>query len=87
MINIGNYFEAIKTIDFTNLPDALKNGDNSPWAAQNEWSAYNSNENIKRVVDAYLQKLNEWVGSINHPARKRTRQNRNLVKKRNQSRR
>jgi hypothetical protein len=63
MINTGNYFEAIKTIDFNNLPDALKNGDKlTRGAAQNDWSAYNSNENIKRVVDAYLQKLDEWVG-------------------------
>jgi hypothetical protein len=63
MINTGNYFEAIKTIDFNNLPDALKNGNKlTRGAAQNDWSAYNSNENIKRVVDSYLQKLDEWVG-------------------------
>jgi hypothetical protein len=62
MINTGNYFEAIKTIDFSSLPDALKNGDKlTRGAAQNGWSAYNSNENIKRVVDAYLGHLNEWV--------------------------
>jgi hypothetical protein len=68
MINTGNYFEAIKTIDFTNLPDALKNGDKlTRGAAQNDWSAYNSNENIKRVVDAYLQKLDEWVGKYKSP--------------------
>ena len=48
MINTGNYFETIKTIDFTSLPDALKNGDKlTRGAAQNDWSAYNSNENIK----------------------------------------
>ena len=70
MINTGNYFEAIKTIDFTNLPDALKNGDKlTRGAAQNDWSAYNSNENIKRVVDAYLQKLDEWVGKHNSPGK------------------
>jgi hypothetical protein len=62
MINTGNYFEAIKTIDFSSLPDALKNGDKlTRGAAQNGWSAYNSNENIKRVVDAYLDHLNEWI--------------------------
>jgi hypothetical protein len=68
MINTGNYFEAIKTIDFNNLPDALKNGDKlTRGAAQNDWSAYNSNENIKRVVDAYLQKLDEWVEKYKSP--------------------
>jgi hypothetical protein len=62
MINTGNYFEAIKTINFSSLPDALKNGDKlTRGASQNNWSAYNSNENIKRVVDAYLDHLNEWV--------------------------
>ncbi|MBN1184205.1 MAG: hypothetical protein JXB49_18090 [Bacteroidales bacterium] len=68
MINTGNYFEAINTIDYTNLPEALKNGDKlTRGAAQNDWSAYNSNENIKRVVDAYLQKLDEWVGKHKSP--------------------
>ena len=62
MINTGNYFERVKTIDFSSLPDALKNGDKlTRGAAQNGWSPYNSNENIKRVVDAYLDHLNEWV--------------------------
>jgi hypothetical protein len=74
MINTGNYFEAIKTIDFTNLPDALKNGDKlTRGAAQNDWSAYNSNENIKRVVDAYLQKLDEWVGKYKSPGQEKNK--------------
>ncbi len=62
MINTGNYFETIKTVDFSNLPDALKNGDKlTRGAAQNNWSAYNSNDNIKRVVDAYMNHLDEWI--------------------------
>jgi hypothetical protein len=62
MINTGNYFETIKTIDFSSLPDALKNGDKlTRGAAQNNWSAYNSNDNIKRVVDAYMNHLDEWI--------------------------
>jgi hypothetical protein len=62
MINTGNYFETIKTIDFSSLPDALKNGDKlTRGASQNNWSAYNSNENIKRVVDSYLTHLDEWI--------------------------
>jgi hypothetical protein len=74
MINTGNYFEAIKTIDFNKLPDALKNGDKlTRGAAQNDWSAYNSNENIKRVVDAYLQKLDEWVGKYKSPSQEKNK--------------
>jgi hypothetical protein len=74
MINTGNYFEAIKTIDFNNLPDALKNGDKlTHGAAQNDWSAYNSNENIKRVVDVYLQKLDEWVGKHKSPGQEKNK--------------
>lgn len=62
MINTGNYFERVKTIDFTSLPDALKNGDKlARGAAQNNWSAYNANENIKRVVDSYMNHLDEWI--------------------------
>src|SRR5204862_533007 len=68
MINTDNYFEAIKTIDFSSIQDALKNGDKlTRGAAQNNWSAYNSNENIKRVVDAYMNHLDEWVKKYIEP--------------------
>ncbi|MBI5541241.1 MAG: ATP-binding protein [Bacteroidia bacterium] len=62
MITTSNYIEQTRNIDFDNLPAALKNGDKlTKGAATNNWSAYNSNENIKRVVDAYIQKLNEYL--------------------------
>lgn len=62
MITTDNYLETSRSIDFDKLPVALKNGDKlTRGAAPNNWSAYNSNENIKRVIDAYMQKLEEYL--------------------------
>ncbi|MBN1416502.1 MAG: hypothetical protein JW973_15465 [Bacteroidales bacterium] len=82
MITTENYFEAITGIDFAKLPEALRNGDKlTRGAAQNDWSAYNSNENIKRVVDAYLLKLNEWTSKQDATGKKRTREKPEAAKK------
>lgn len=63
MITTENYFETTASIDFNSLPEALRSGDKlTRGAAQNNWAAYNSNDNIKRVVDAYMHKLEEWIG-------------------------
>jgi hypothetical protein len=77
MITTNNYFEKVANIDFDKLPAALKNGDKlTKGAAPNNWSAYNSNDNIKRVVDAYMQKLDEYLeknpASVKTPADKPT---------------
>ena len=62
MITIDNYFEKCRNINFDNLPSALKNGNKlTTDAAANNWSAYNSNENIRRVVKAYMEKLEEYL--------------------------
>ena len=62
MTTINNYLEISRNIDFDKLPVALKNGDKlTKGAAPNSWSAYHSNENIKRVVDAFMQKLDEYL--------------------------
>jgi len=80
MINIENYLTASRNIEFDKLPAALKNGDKLvKGAAANNWSAYHSNENIKRVVDAYLVKLNEWVGK--NPQKKKETEKTKPVKK------
>jgi len=61
-MNTSNYFEVTRSIDFNNLPEALKNGNKLvQGASQNNWSAYQSNENIRRVVDSYMQKLDEYL--------------------------
>ena len=44
------------------MPEALAKGHKLvEGASQNNWSAYNTNENIKRVIDAYFQKLAEYL--------------------------
>lgn len=62
MLTTKNYFSEIKDIDWASMPEALSKGHNLVvGASQNNWSAYNSNDNIKRVVDAYFSKLNEYL--------------------------
>ncbi len=61
MLNTNNYFSKAASINWDNLPEALSKGHKLvEGASQNNWAAYNSNENIKRVVDAFFQKLNEY---------------------------
>jgi hypothetical protein len=58
MLNTNNYFQKSKSIEWELIPEALTKGNKLvEGASQNNWAAYNSNENIKRVVDAYFQKL------------------------------
>jgi hypothetical protein len=62
MLNIKNYFSTITTIDWTTMPEALAKGHKLvEGASQNNWAAYNTNENIKRVVEAYFQKLSDYL--------------------------
>ena len=62
MLNTNNYFQKAQNIDWDSLPEALAKGHKLvQGASQNNWAAYNSNENIKRVVDAFFQKLDEYL--------------------------
>lgn len=62
MLNTNNYFSKAASINWDNLPEALAKGHKLvEGASQNNWAAYNSNENIKRVVDAFFQKLDEYL--------------------------
>ena len=62
MLNKNNYFQKSQSIDWESLPEALAKGNKLvEGASQNNWSAYNSNENIKRVVDAFFQKLSDYL--------------------------
>lgn len=62
MLNTKNYFSQSQSIDWSNMPEALAKGHKLvQGASQNNWSAYNANENIKRVVDAYFQKLSDYL--------------------------
>lgn len=62
MLNTNNYFQKSQSIDWESLPEALSKGNKLvEGSSQNNWAAYNSNENIKRVVDAYFQKLSDYL--------------------------
>jgi hypothetical protein len=62
MLNTNNYFQKSQSIDWESLPEALSKGNKLvEGASQNNWAAYKSNENIKRVVDAYFQKLSDYL--------------------------
>lgn len=62
MLNTTNYFQKVSNIDWNTLPEALAKGHRlTEGASQNNWSPYRSNENIKRVVDAYMLKLDEYL--------------------------
>ena len=62
MLNTNNYFSKAASSNWDNLPEALSKGHKLvEGASQNNWAAYNSNENIKRVVDAFFQKLNDYL--------------------------
>ena len=63
MINHNNYYDKIKNIDFYNLPDALMKGHEYVNKATNNgasWEAYHGSDAIKKVVDMYFSKLNEY---------------------------
>lgn len=68
MITIDNYFNKIAKTDFSSLPEALKKGNEFVLKATNNgssWTSYHSSDTIKKAVDIYLSKLNEFV---NKPA-------------------
>jgi hypothetical protein len=62
MLNTNNYFSKVANINWDSLPEALAKGHKLiEGASQNNWAAYNSNENIKRVVEAFFLKLNDYL--------------------------
>lgn len=62
MLNTTNYFQKVSNIDWNTVPEALAKGHRlAEGASQNNWGPYRSNENIKRVVDAYMLKLDEYL--------------------------
>ena len=62
MLNTTNYFQKTSNINWENIPEALAKGHRLvEGASQENWSPYRTNENIKRVVDAYFKKLDEYM--------------------------
>jgi hypothetical protein len=68
MLNTKNYFDKVQQLNWEELPEALAKGHKLvEGAAQNNWAAYNTNENIKRVVEAYFQKLSDYLSKNTMP--------------------
>ncbi|MBS1634221.1 MAG: ATP-binding protein, partial [Bacteroidetes bacterium] len=64
MITIDNYFNKINELDISTFPDALRKGHEFILKATRDgasWTSYHGSETIKKTVDIYLTKLNEFV--------------------------
>ena len=65
MITTNNYFTEIKQIDLSTFPEPLKKGHEFVEKATSNgenWSSYQSSDTIKKTIDIYLSKLNDFVG-------------------------
>lgn len=66
MITLEKYFDKIHSIDISSLPAALRNGHefllNATENGQ-DWDAYNGDEQIKKTIDLYISKLNEFISN------------------------
>ncbi len=59
-----NYHDLFATIDFANLPEALKKGHEFVKKATNNgsnWDNYHSSETIKKTIDTYFEKLAAYL--------------------------
>ena len=66
MITTNNYFDKIASINFNELPDALKKGNDFVKKATGtgtDWNTYQSSDAIKKTVDLYILKLNEFLNT------------------------
>lgn len=64
MITTNNYYNQINSIGANQLPPTLLKSHelvNKVTQDGSSWETYNGNESIKRMIDLYLTKLNEYV--------------------------
>lgn len=64
MITINNYKETVKDLDYSTLPATYwKTHQFIEKASENytNWNAYNSNDGIKKLMDAYFEKLDAFL--------------------------
>jgi DNA-binding protein H-NS len=76
LIATNNYFTYVNNIDFSSLPEAFKKGHEFLVKATNNgenWTSYQSSDTVKKTIDIYLAKLNEFVNA-NKKAEKKQRQ-------------
>lgn len=70
MITTTNYFNRIGGIDLKTLPEAIGKGHEFVVKATSNgtsWDAYHSSDAIKKTIDLYLVKLNEFTGKRTQP--------------------
>lgn len=64
MITINNYFQQITSVDLAKLPEALQKGHEFVVKVSSDganWDMYHSSDAIKKTIDTYLSKLNEFT--------------------------
>ena len=77
MITIDNYFHEIRNVDFSVLPEALKKSHEFVLKVTNSgasWDNYHASDAIKKTVDIYLSKLNEFVNTNKKPGKREKKQ-------------
>ena len=75
MITINNYTDQTKSVQFHTLPEALQKGNQFFVKATdngNNLSSYSGSEGIKKAIDLYLSKLNEFVSNNLKADKKKT---------------
>ena len=73
MIATNNYFNHVSNIDFSALPEAFKKGHEFLVKATDNgesWTSYQSSDTVKKTIDIYLAKLNEFVNASKQAERK-----------------
>jgi len=63
-VTTANYSQVLPTLPFNDMPDAVKKGVetiNKYTQSGADWSAYQSNENVKRIVDMIFNKIEPYV--------------------------
>lgn len=71
MITSNNYFEEVERIGPTSLPETLKKGHDlvvKSTANGTSWANYQNSENIRKVIDLYFQKLNDYLSTLEKKA-------------------
>lgn len=73
LIATNNYFNHVNNIDFSELPEAFRKGHEFLVKATNNgesWASYQSSDAVKKTIDIYLAKLNEFVNASKKAERK-----------------
>lgn len=67
MITASNYFIEVERIGIETLPETLKKGHDlvvKSTSNGTNWVNYQNSEGIKKVIDLYFQKLNEYANTV-----------------------